>query len=173
MRKEKDNFMSEMIQKLTEDMKTAMKGSDIVALSTVKLLLGAIRNKEIEKRTKLSKQITDSGELEQGSKLSDEEILEVVGSEIKKRKDSIAAYSQLRPDLAEQEKKELEVLKKYAPKELSEQELRVIVKTKIAEIGASDVSSLGKVMGKVTTQTKGRADGALVKKIVEEELSGK
>ncbi len=156
-----------------EDMKAAMKSGNATALSTVKLLISAIRGKETEKRTKLSKEITDTKELEEKSRLTDEETLSAVSSEIKKRKDSIAAYEATRPELAEKEKQELEVLKRYAPAELSEEEIRVIVKSKISEIGAASLQDLGKVMGKVTAETRGRADGAAVKKIVEEELGGK
>lgn len=165
--------MTNLSQKLTEDMKAAMKSGDSQTLSTVKLLISAIHNKEIEKRTKLSKQISDAKELEEKSRLTDEEVIEVISSEIKKHKDSIAAYESARPDLAEKEKQELEILKKYAPKELSEQAIKTIVKAKIAETSASSVKDLGKVMGRVTQETRGRADGALVKKIVEEELGSK
>ncbi len=165
--------MSDLIQKLTEDMKAAMKSGDSQTLLTVKLLISAIHNKEIEKRTKLSKQVTDAQELEEKSRLTDEEIIEVISSEVKKRKDSIAAYESARPDLAEKEKQELEILKRYAPKELSEEEVRTFVKAKIVETGASSAKDFGKVMGRVTQETKGRADGALVKKIVEEELGSK
>src|SRR3989344_5490273 len=112
-------------QKLTEDMKAAMKSGDSQTLLTVKLLISAIHNKEIEKRTKLSKQVTEARELEE----------------------------------------------KSAPKELSGEEVRIIVKAKIIETGASSTKDFGKVMGRVTQETKGRADGVLVKKIVEEELS--
>lgn len=163
--------MSDLSQKLTEDMKAAMKSGDATALSTVKLLISAIHNKEIEKRTKLSKEIADAQELGEKSRLTDEEAIGVIATEVKKRKDSIAAYESVRPDLAEKEKQELEILKKYAPKELSEKEIRTIIKAKIAKTGASSIKDLGKVMGRVTQETKGRADGALVKKIVEEELA--
>lgn len=163
--------MTNLSQKLTEDMKVAMKSGDSQTLSTIKLLISAIHNKEIEKRTKLSRQMSDAKELEEKSLLTDEEITEVILSEIKKHKDSIAAYESTRPDLANKEKKELEILKKYAPKELSEEEIKIIVKAKIAETGASSAKDLGKVMGRVIQETKGRADGALVKKIVEEELA--
>ncbi len=162
--------MSDLSQKLTEDMKAAMKGGDAQTLSTVKLLLSAIHNKEIEKRTKLSKQITDAQELGEKSRLTNEEVIGVIASEVKKRKDSIAAYESARPDLSEKEKQELEILKRYAPKELSEEEIRTIVKAKIAETGASSAKDFGKVMGRVTQETKGRADGTTVKKIVKEEL---
>ena len=98
--------MSNLSQKLTEDMKAAMKSGDSQTLLTVKLLISAIHNKEIEKRTKLSKQVTEARELEEKSRLTDEEIIEVISSEVKKHKDSITAYESARPDLAKKEKQE-------------------------------------------------------------------
>jgi len=152
--------------KINENIKLAFKSGLKDEVSALRFLSSVIKNKELEKRTRLSKENKDIAELEKLSELSDEEIISVISGEVKKRKDSIAQYEKGgRDDLVKKETAELEILKKYVPAEMPEAELRAIIKNKIT--GQKD---FGKAMGMVMAEVKGRADGAMVKKIIEEEL---
>ncbi len=135
------------------------------------MAMNAIKNKELEKRQKLSKTIDDPVELDKQSLLDDEEIIEVIGSEIKRRKDSITSYKDGgRPELAEQEEREATILVKYMPEQLSEEEIEKEVKNTISEVGASSIKDMGKVIGAVMSKIKGKADGQVVSQIVKKEL---
>lgn len=155
--------------KIQEDITSAVKGGLTNEISTLRFLMSAIKNKELEKRSRLSKESVSQrtpAELEKLSELTDEEVVSVILGEIKKRKESIIQYEKGgRGELAKKEAAELEILKKYAPEEMPEEELRILIKNKIA--GQTD---FGKAMGAVMAEVKGRADGALVKKIIEEEM---
>lgn len=145
-------------QKILEDLKSAMKEGDVEKRDTLRMLDSMIKNTEIEKKKR-----------EEG--LSDEEIQEVVARAIKQRKDAISQYeSGGRGDLAEKEKNEVAILSAYMPEQLSEDEVRKIVKETIIESGATSSSDMGKVMGLSMTKLKGKTDGQVVKRIVEEEL---
>ncbi|PIP15610.1 MAG: hypothetical protein CO003_01725 [Candidatus Portnoybacteria bacterium CG_4_8_14_3_um_filter_44_15] len=160
-------------EKIQAEVKKAMLEKNAVGVLVLRMLLASILNKEKEKRAKLSKDEKDIAKLEQLSKINDEEALEVISSEVKKRKDSIEQFAQGgRSDLVEKEKKELEVLMKYLPEQISEDEIRKIVKDKIEELNISSGKSeaAGKLMGAIMPQLKGKADGSLVSKIVSEEL---
>lgn len=158
-------------EKIKNDLKQAMVKKETLTVSALRLLLAAVQNREKEKRAKLSKEEKDVAKLEELSQLNDEEILEVISSEAKKRKDSIEQYQKgNRTDLAEQEKKEQDILVKYLPEQMAEEEIRKIVKEKIKELAVSGPQETGKLMGAVMPQLKGRADGGLVNKIVQEEL---
>lgn len=141
-------------------------------------LIAAITNKEKEKRNKLSKQIQETAELEKQSQLTDEEILEVIGSEVKKRKEAKEQYEKgARPELAQKEQAELKILSEYLPPQLSEEELLKIVRETIAQLkGASEAKSpprvdMGKVIGSVMAKVKGQADGSTVSNLIKNELS--
>ncbi|HEY4495110.1 MAG TPA: GatB/YqeY domain-containing protein [Candidatus Paceibacterota bacterium] len=158
-------------EKINEDLTAALKSGagDIVA--ALRFLMSIIKNKELEKRTKLSKENKPAEELEKLSELSNDEIIPVILGEIKKRKESILQYENgNRKDLAEKETKELEIIKKYAPEEMGENELRAVVKKKISEMGEVTAKEFGEIMGSVMAEVKGRAGGDAVKKIIEEEL---
>jgi hypothetical protein len=162
-------------EQIKTDLIASQKAKDEVAVASLRMLKTAIMNKEIEKREKLFsiEANTTSEELDVKSKLTDEEIIEVVSSEVKKRRDSIASFeSGGRGDLAEREKQEVEVLKKYMPAELTEEEVRDIVKEVLLKTGASTIKEIGLVMKEVVPQTKGRADGNMVGRMVREELGG-
>lgn len=142
-------------QTISEDMKSAMKSGDKLALSVLRMLNSELKNREIEK----------------GEELSDEAVLEVVSKQAKKRKDSIAAYNQGgRSELAEQEQLELDILNKYLPEQMGEEELRRVISETINETGAKEASEMGKVMGALMPKIKGKADNSLASKIVKEEL---
>jgi uncharacterized protein YqeY len=162
-------------EQIKTDLIASQKAKDEVAVASLRMLKTAIMNKEIEKREKLFsiEANTTSEELDVKSKLTDEEIIEVVSSEVKKRRDSIASFeSGGRGDLAEREKQEVEVLKKYMPAELTEEEVRNIVKEVLLKTGATTIKEIGLVMKEVVPQTKGRADGNMVGRMVREELGG-
>ncbi len=152
--------------KINENIKTAFKGGLSDEVSALRFLSSVIKNKELEKRVRLSKEGKALADLEKLSELSDEEIVSVISGEIKKRKDSIAQYEKGgRNDLVKKETAELEILKKYAPAEMPEEELRALIKNKVA--GQKD---FGRAMGMVMAEVKGRADGVAVKRIIEEEM---
>lgn len=145
-------------QKISDDLKTAMKSGDVLRRDTLRMLDSMIKNTEIEKRKR-----------EDG--LTDEEIMEVVARAIKQRKDSVAQYEAGgRLELAEKETGEIAILSAYMPPQMSEEDVRAEIKRTIAETGASGKGETGKVMGAAMAKLKGKTDGQIVKKIVEEEL---
>ena len=141
--------------KITQDMKKALAAKDKVKLSVIRLLKSEIRYKEIEK----------------GSELSDDEIISVLSSSVKRHKDSIEQFEKGgREDLVAKEKAELEIIWEYMPKQLEEDELSQIVDEAIKEANASVPSDLGKVMRIVMPKVKGRTDGKRVNELVSSKL---
>ena len=121
--------------KLQADVKEALKSGNAVKRMVLNLVLSAIKSRELEKRGKFSKTETDVVKLEETSKLNDEEIVEVLSSEIKKRKDSTEQYTKgRRPELAEKEQKEVEILMAYMPEQMSEEAIRKIVQQTIKDM---------------------------------------
>ncbi len=158
-------------EKIQANIKKAMQDKDALKVSVLRMVMANVLNKEKEKRAKLSKAGEEENKLDELSKLTDKEFIEVVSSEAKKRKDSIEQYQKgNREDLAEQEKKELDILTEYLPEQMSEEEIKKIIKQKIEELGASTPQETGRVMGAIMPQLKGKADGNLISKIVQEEL---
>src|SRR3990167_10160639 len=122
-------------EKINEDLTAALKSGSGGIVSALRFLMSVIKNNELLKRTKLSKENKPAEELEKLSELSDDETISVVLSEIKKRKESIVQYEKGgRKDLADKETKELEIIKKYAPEEMGKEELREVVKRTIAKM---------------------------------------
>lgn len=167
--------MNNLMKKIQNDLYDAVKKNDEITRSTLRVLLSSISAKEKEKRYKISKEnssLTEQ-ELQEKSLLSDEEIIEVISSEIKKRKDAILEFEKgKREDLIEKEKKEIEILYKYLPEQLSEEEIIRIIKEKILEIGAKEIKDMGKVMKEIMPYIKGRADNSVVSQIVKDFLTG-
>ncbi|MBK6359514.1 MAG: GatB/YqeY domain-containing protein [Comamonadaceae bacterium] len=142
---------------ITEDMKTAMRAKDSERLGTIRLLLSACKQKEVDER------IT----------LDDVAVVAIVDKLIKQRKDSIAAFTQAgRQDLADKEAAELTVLQAYLPARLSAEEVAAEVKAIVAELGASGPGDMGKVMGAVKTRLAGKADMGQVSAAVKAALAG-
>lgn len=142
---------------INNDFKIAFKEKDDATRSVLTMLKSAIKNKEIDLRVE---------------NLSDEQVADVIISEAKKRKDSVEQYrAGGREDLAQNEEKEVSVLMKYMPKQLSEDEITDLVDQAISEVGAKDIKDLGKVMVALKDKTKGKADGAIVANIVKQKLS--
>lgn len=145
--------------KLQDDIKAALLGGDRFVGDTLRNLKAAILNEEVAQGKR------DTG-------LSDDEIEKVVAREVKKRRESIAVYeANGRPELAETEKKEAEVLARYLPEQLSEEELRSIVTAVIADLGVADTKGMGQVIGAVKQKVGSSADGALLARIVKESLN--
>jgi len=160
-------------EKILQNLNTALKEKKELELSVLRMLSAAINNRETEKRTKLWKGKPDlsSEDLEKESKLTDEEVAEVVSAEAKKRKESIEGFQKgNRQELAEKEKKELEMLKKYLPEQLSQEQIKKLVQEAISKVGAKEMRDMGKVMQELMPKVKGKADGVLVSKVVKESL---
>ena len=156
---------------MQQDLKDALKSGESEKRVLLGMVLSAIKNKEFEKRSKLSKTETDITKLEEGSRLNDEEITEVLSSEIKKRKEAVESFTRGgRQDLAEKEEKELAVLMDYMPEQISEDVVREIVKKTLSDLGLKDIKDMGKAIGAVMAQVKGKADGTAVSRIVKEEM---
>lgn len=151
-------------QTIQTDTTEAMKRGNNFVVGTLRMLLAAITTKEKEKKFK--------EKIDGDAQLSDEEIIEVISSEIKKRKDAIVLYEKgNRPELADKEKKEIEVLKKYLPEQLPPGEIKKLIEESIAKTGAKEMKDMGKVMADLNPKIKGKADSGEVSKIVKELLS--
>ncbi len=147
-------------EQILNDLKTAMKAKDKDRLQVLRSLKAKLLEKEIEERS--------GGK----SNLSEDQYVSVLMKAAKQRKESISQFEQGgREDLAEIEKKELEIIEEYLPKMMSEDEIREVVSKKISDIGASGPQDMGKVMGPIMGMLKGKADGGLVSKVVKEELN--
>jgi uncharacterized protein YqeY len=156
-------------EKIEEDFKKAMKEKKEREISTLRLLKDAIFKREKEKRYRLFGKVKEE-ELEKESQLSDQEIIEVILSEIKKRKEAILGFEKgKREDLVKKEKEEMKILERYLPEQLSEKEIENLAKEIIGKVGPN----FGKVMKEMMAKVKGRAEGALVSKIVKELISKK
>ena len=143
-------------EKLQQDIKDALKSGDSKKRMVLGMVLSAIKNKEIEKR----------------SELGDDDTIAVIASEIKKRKDSVEQFEKGgRPELAEGERQEGEMLMAYMPEQMSDEEVKDEVKKAISSTGALGPKDMGKVIGAVMAKIKGKADGTLVSKLVKELLS--
>lgn len=143
-------------EKINEDLKQALKDREKLEISTLRLLLSAIHNQEIEKR----------------AGLSDDEVIKVLAGEKKKHQDSIEQFSTgNRPDLVEKEKAELAIITAYLPAALTEDELSRLIAEAIKESGASRAADFGKVMKLVMASTNGRADGGMVSQMVKAALN--
>jgi uncharacterized protein YqeY len=142
--------------RITEDMKTAMRAKDAARLGTIRMLLAAIKQREVDER------IT----------LDDTQVVGIVDKLIKQRKDSIAAFTQAaRTDLVDKESAEVTVLEGYLPQRLSADEIAAEVRRIVAEVGASGPGDMGKVMGAVKAQLGGKADMGLVSAAVKAALA--
>ena len=161
-------------ERIQNDLMEALKTKRELAASTLRMLNAAILNKEKEKRYKIAKaepELTEK-ELIKKSQLIDEEVIDVISSEAKKRKEAILEFEKGgREDLVKKEKKEMEILEKYLPEQLSEEEIRKLIKETIKKVGAKEQKDIGKVMAELMPKLKGKADGSLVSKIVKELLT--
>ncbi|MFC7372532.1 GatB/YqeY domain-containing protein [Fictibacillus iocasae] len=145
-----------LLDQLNQDMKQAMKDKNKQKLSVIRMVKASIQNEAIKT----------------GRDLNEEEELTVLTREMKQRKDSLQEFEKAgRDDLASSLKEEIVVLTDYMPAQLSEDELNEIVTSTIAEVGASSKADMGKVMGALMPKVKGKADGGLVNRVVQQHLS--
>ncbi|MDN4594796.1 GatB/YqeY domain-containing protein [Polycladomyces subterraneus] len=145
-----------LLERLNQDMKTAMKNKEKTKLSVIRMLRSEIKNEEIQRQ----------------HTLNDEEVIEVLMRELKKRKDALQQFEEAgRDDLVQQLREEIAVIEPYLPEQLSEEELRELVREVVQETGASSKADIGKVMKAIMPRVKGRADGKLVNRLVQEVLS--
>jgi len=161
-------------QQIQGDLNESVMGKEELRSSVLRLLLAAINNKETEKRTKIWKEKpkTSVEDLEKESKLTDEEIIDVISSEIKKRRESIELFEKGgKKEMADKEKKEAAILQKYLPEQMSEVDLRKIIKEAISNVGAKEQKDMGRVMKELVPKTKGKADGSLISRVVKELLT--
>ncbi len=144
-------------EQITEDMKTAMRAKDSERLGTIRLLLAALKQKEVDERIELD----------------DTMVVAIVDKLVKQRKDSVTAFTQGgRIDLADKEATEIKVLEVYLPQRMTGDEVTAAVKAIVAELGAKGPGDMGKVMGAVKTQLAGKADMGQVSAAVKAALSG-
>jgi uncharacterized protein YqeY len=143
-------------ERLLDEMKQAMKTNDKLRLSTIRMIRTAVKNKEIDQR----------------KKLDDDTILRVIQGMVRKGEESIEQFKLGgRTDLVEKETKEIEILKSYLPKPLSQEEILKIIDQTIEETEASSLKDLGKVMKSVMPKLGGRAEGSLINQLVKGKLS--
>ena len=170
----------EIKKQIQNNVKEFLKAGDELASGALRMVLASVISKEKEKRYKISKEKPEATEeiLLKESELTDEEIIGVILSEIKKRKDAIVLYEKgNRQELADKEKKEIEILQKYLPEQIPAEELRKIIKETIdKEMSARGGSALGgkdmgKVMADLMPKVKGKADNSEISKIIKELLS--
>ena len=143
-------------QQITEDMKSAMRAKDSVRLGAIRLLLSAVKQREVDERIELT----------------DADVIAVIEKMLKQRRDSIAAFeSANRTDLADIEKFEVSVLQTYMPKQLSDDELNLIISQVIADTGAAGAKDMGKVVGLVRPLVAGVADMGKVSGLIKSRLA--
>ena len=144
-------------ERITEDMKAAMRASDKERLSTIRMVQAAIKQREVDERIVLD----------------DAQVIAVLEKMVKQRRESVAAFEQGgRPDLADKEKAEIALLQIYLPAQLSDAEVDALIREAIAATGASSVKDMGKVMGAVKAKAAGRADMGAVSARIKAALAG-
>ncbi len=143
-------------EQLLSDMKEAMKSKDSLRLETIRSVISAVKNQEIDTR----------------KDLQEEEILTIVSREVKKRKEAAALYEQgNRPELKDKEVQEMQILQTYLPEQVSEEDLRRRIQEVIAETGAVGMKDFGKIMKTLVPEFKGKADNGLIKDLAGEYLN--
>ena len=148
--------MSQLKQLITNDMKLAMKAKDKQALKAIRMILGAIKQREIDERIELN----------------DAQALSVIHKMVKQRKDSIAQFSDAgRIDLVDIEEAELLIINNYMPKQLSKEEVESEVNKAISETGAASMKDMGKLMGVLKSKLDGKADMGVVSQLIKSKLS--
>ena len=147
--------MSQLKSKLQQDLKIAMKEKDTFKRDTIRFLMSAIKQVEVDTR----------------KELSDEDIVKIIQKSVKQREEAAKQYKEGgREDLYEKETKEAELLKTYLPKQLSDEELRAELEQIIQEVGVTSMKEMGKVMGVATKKLAGKADGKRINQMVKELL---
>ncbi len=158
-------------EKLQIDLNQALKTGETNKRLVLGMAMTAIKNKELGKRAQMSKSVSDLVELATQSLLGDDEIIEVIASEVKKRREAIDQFNAgQRPELAQKEQAEIDILMAYLPAQLSEEEIRGEIVKIITEIGAKDIKAMGKVISLAMPRLRGKASGEVISRIVKESL---
>jgi len=145
-----------MRNQILEDLKNAMKAQDKEKLAVIRMIKGAMQLEELEKK----------------HELNDEEMVNIIAKQIKTRKESIVEFEKgNRQDLIEKTNNEIEILNKYMPEQLSEEEIEKVITDVFNEINPTGLSDIGKIMGKISPMLKGKADLGLVNKLIKERLN--
>jgi uncharacterized protein len=148
-----------LAERIQADLTAAMKARDTETVSTLRMVMASIKNARVA-----------AG---QSGDVTDEQVMDLLTREAKKRTEAAEAFEAGgRPEMADKERRELEVIRAYLPEQLDEDTLRALVDEAIGETGASDASDLGRVMSAVMPRVKGRADGKAVNAMVRERLTG-
>ncbi|MFH1643449.1 MAG: GatB/YqeY domain-containing protein [Patescibacteria group bacterium] len=163
-------------EKIQEDLKVALKLQRSEEVSVLRLIMAPLINQEKEKIYRINTDVKNEGknqeELAQLSQLTEEEVEDIISYEAKKRKESILAFEKgNRKELAEKEERELEILKKYLPEQISESDLKNIVKQIIEKLGARGMKDVGSVMKGTIEEVGKRADGKIILEIAKELLN--
>lgn len=146
-----------MLERITNDIKEAMKSKDTLRLQTLRMLKGSIDLERINKKLE---------------KVSDEDIIVIIGKQIKTRKESIVEFEKgNRQDLIDQTNEEIKILSSYMPEQLSEEEIIDIIDNIIKEVNATSIKDMGSVMKEASSKLKGKADMSLVSSIIKNKLS--
>jgi uncharacterized protein YqeY len=145
-------------QQLTDDLKSAMKTGDTQTRDTLRLVLAAVKQQEVDT----------------GTTLDDDAVQGVLANQAKQRRDSIATYtSGSRVDLADVEQLELDIIERYLPRQLSRAEIETVAAAKIEALGVTDMRGMGQVMGALVSELQGTADGKLISQVVRDLLTRK
>ncbi len=169
-------------KQIQEDAIKALKEGNREVAELLRMTLATINSKEKEKRYKIAKDNIElqEEELVKQSELTDEEAISVLSSEIKKRKDAILLYEKgNRPELAQKEQKEIDIIKKYLPEQLSLEELKKLIEESVSKVGAKEMKDpsknsgqvIGKVMADLMPKVKGKADNSEISKIIKEMIA--
>ncbi len=156
-------------EKIEKDFQDALKENNKPKISSLRMLKAAIVNREKEKRYNLGKGKTEASgkEIKEESRLTDEEIVKIIFSEIKKRREAITLFRKgKREDLAEKEEAGARVLEAYLPEQISEEEINRLAREAIGKAGAKGIKDMGRVMKELMPKLNNRADGSLVSRVV-------
>lgn len=158
-------------EQINADLIFALKAGEKERALVLRTLNASIKNAEIMKRSKIAKTEEGLNKIITASVLIDEEVIDVLVSQIKQRRDSVSEYTKgNRPDLAAREEREIKILSSYLPEQMDEEEIKKAVRAAISKVGAMSPKDMGKVMSVLMKEIKGKADGTLVSKIVKELL---
>ena len=145
-----------MLQRLKDDMKVAMREKNVLKRDTIRLIMSAVKQIEVDERREVSQ----------------DDVMKIIQKGVKQREDAIGfAKEGGRDDLVEQNQNEIAILKEYLPKQLSDEELEIAVKAIIEKVGAKSMKDMGKVMGVASKELSGKADGKRINGVVKRILS--
>lgn len=148
--------MLSLKERITDDMKSAMRAKNKERLMTIRLVLAVVKQQEVDTQ----------------EDVGDQAVLAILDKQVKQRRDSIAQYDKAgRDDLANQERKEMAILQEYLPEQLTDSEIDALIQQALDETGASAMKDMGKVMGFITPKAKGRADMGKISGLIKSRLS--